>query len=103
VNYLVAHLKYPRSLIKIEGGLTYNQLAKRSDIVVHDRDGKAWMLVECKAPEVKLSEQAVRQAAMYNSKLGARYIAVSNGLSHVICEVDLSGIQILTDLPVYQD
>jgi hypothetical protein len=103
VNYLTVHLKYPRSLIKIEGGLTYNQLAKRSDIVVFDRDGKPWMLVECKSPDIKLSEQTIRQAAMYNSKLSARFITVSNGLAHMTCKVDPGGIDILSSLPAFED
>ena len=102
VNYLIAHLNYPKSLIKVEGGLTYNQLAKRSDIVVFGREGKPWMLVECKSPDIKLGEQTVRQAAMYNSKLGAKYIAVSNGLSHLVCHIENSGIKILTTLPEYE-
>src|SRR5689334_8566895 len=63
INYLVVHQKYPKALIKIEGGLTYNQLAKRSDVVVFNREGKPWMLVECKSPDIVLSEQVIRQAA----------------------------------------
>ena len=103
VNYLTAHLKYPKSLIKIEGGLTYNQLAKRSDIVVHDREGKPWMLIECKSPDIKLSEQTVRQAAMYNSKLAAKYIAVTNGLAHIYCKIDSAGISVLAEPPSFGD
>jgi hypothetical protein len=103
VNYLIAHLKYPKTLIKVEGGLTYNQLTKRSDIVVHNREGRPWMLVECKSPDIRLNEQTVMQAAMYNSKLAAKYIAVSNGLSHMVCRVESSGINVLTALPGYED
>src|SRR5204863_9718286 len=55
VNYLIQHLQYPKSLIKIEGGLTFNQLQKRSDIVVFDRFAKPWMVIECKAPTLRLS------------------------------------------------
>ena len=58
IHYLLHELKYPRSLVKIEGGLSYNTLSKRSDIVVFDRDGRPWMLVECKSPEFKLSEKS---------------------------------------------
>jgi hypothetical protein len=80
VNYLIHHLKYPKSLIKIEGGLTFNQLQKRSDIVVFDRSAKPWMVIECKAPTLKLSEDTLHQAAAYNSKLKAMYLAVTNGM-----------------------
>ena len=102
VNYLIAHLQYPRSLIRVEGGLTYNQLAKRSDIVVYDRDGAPWMVVECKAPSEKLTQHVIHQAAMYNAKLSARYIAVSNGLAHRVCEVGAGSVIFLETMPAYR-
>jgi hypothetical protein len=80
VNYLIQHLRYPKSLIKIEGGLTFNQLQKRSDIVVFDRFAKPWMVIECKAPTLRLSEETLHQAAAYNSKLKAMYLTVTNGM-----------------------
>jgi hypothetical protein len=80
VNYLIQHLQYPKSLIKIEGGLTLNQLQKRSDIVVFDRSAKPWMVIECKAPTLRLSEETLHQAAAYNSKLKAMYLTVTNGM-----------------------
>src|SRR5690349_1542646 len=80
VNYLIQERKYPRALIKLEGGLSYNTLAKRSDIVVFDREGKPWMIVECKAPDVVISDGTLRQASMYNAQLKAKYLAVTNGL-----------------------
>ena len=52
VHFLITHKKYPKALIKLEGGLNYNQLQKRSDIVVFDREGKPWMIMECKAPAI---------------------------------------------------
>ena len=88
LNYLIEHLRYPRSLIKVEGGLTFNTLRKRSDIVVFNRQGTPWMVVECKAPDLRLSQKIIAQASTYNHTLKARYIVITNGLSHVCCEVD---------------
>lgn len=85
IYYLIDELKYPRSLFRIEGSLTYNKLQKRSDILILDRAGKAWMLVECKAPTIKLSQKAFNQAAVYNMTLGAKYLAVTNGMAHFCC------------------
>src|SRR5690606_32582259 len=87
VNYLLTN-GYPRSLIRIEGGLQYSQRLKRSDIVVYSRDGAPWMIVECKAPDIKLSENSVFQASVYNATLRARYLAVSNGLTRLYAEID---------------
>ena len=66
VNYLVTELKYPKALIKIEGGLTFNKLSKRSDIVVFNRNGEPWMIVECKSPNQKINQSTMRQASVYN-------------------------------------
>jgi len=88
VNYLINTLGYPRALIKVEGGLRYNALQKRSDIVVHDRDGNPWMVVECKSPELKLTQRALSQASMYNDTLKAKFLTITNGLVHIACAVD---------------
>jgi type I site-specific restriction endonuclease len=101
INFLINEKKYPRSLIKVEGGLTYNQLSKRSDIVVFDRDGLPWMLVECKSSDIKLSEHTLRQAAAYNMTLKAKYITISNGLAIYCAMVDreTASTVVLNDLP----
>ncbi|MCW5910705.1 MAG: type I restriction enzyme HsdR N-terminal domain-containing protein [Cyclobacteriaceae bacterium] len=86
VHYLVNELEYPKSLFKVERSLTYNRLQKRSDIIIYNRTGKPWMLVECKAPEIKLTQKAFNQVAVYNMTVGARYIAVTNGMAHYCFE-----------------
>jgi hypothetical protein len=103
VNYLIQHLQYPKSLIKIEGGLTFNQLQKRSDIVVFDRFGKPWMVIECKAPTLKLSEQTLHQAAGYNSKLKAMYLTVTNGMMSLCSLTDWNENRtvLLEDMPSF--
>jgi len=85
INYLVNDLAYPKSLFRVETGLKYNQMQKRSDIVVHGRDGIPWMLIECKSPEIKLTQKAFNQVAVYNMTVGARYLAVTNGMVHYCC------------------
>ncbi len=80
IHYLINHLNYPKSLFRIEGSLTYNKLQKRSDIVIHNREGKPWMLIECKAPNIKLTQKAFNQVAVYNMTIGAKFVAVTNGM-----------------------
>ena len=103
INYLVTDLKYPRALIKVEGGLKFNQLSKRSDVVVFDRDGNPWMVVECKSPAVALSQESLLQASVYNTSLRAKYITVTNGLSHHCANVDWVGgtTKVLEALPEF--
>jgi hypothetical protein len=103
VNYLITELQYPRSLVKVEGGLSYNQLQKRSDIVVFDREGKPWMIIECKSPTLNLSSDTLMQASVYNASLKAKYLTVTNGLLHYCALTDWSlGKSLLLDnLPVH--
>ena len=104
INYLITELKYPKALMKIEGGLTFNKLSKRSDIVVFNRDGQPWMIVECKSPTQKLSRSTVHQASVYNHTLKARYLTVTNGMGHICCEVNWneSKTAILKELPAFK-
>lgn len=81
VHYLLAN-GYPRTLMRTESGLKYGTRAKRSDILVHHRDGGVFMLVECKAPSVALGPNVLQQALAYHSVLGAKHIALTNGLEH---------------------
>jgi hypothetical protein len=103
VHYLLTDLNYPRALIKLEGGLRYNTLSKRSDILVFDRQGKPWMVIECKSPDQKISENILRQASVYNSTLKAKYVTISNGLLHFCSRINwqTGEIELLTSLPAF--
>lgn len=103
IHYFINQLNYPKSLIRIEGGLKYNQLQKRSDVVVFDREGKPWLLMECKSPERKLSQNTIMQAAVYNNNIKAKYIALSNGLQHACYEVkeQVVNVEALKTFPEY--
>lgn len=88
IHYLIGHKEYPKSLFSLERGLKYNQIQKRFDILVLDRDGLPFLLVECKAPEVRLSQKTAEQIAVYNKAIGARFLAISNGIQHLCLEHD---------------
>ncbi len=103
VHFLINQHHYPKSLFRVEGSLTYNQLQKRSDILIRNRDGKPWMLIECKSPSIKLSQKAFNQIAVYNMTIGARYLAVTNGMVHYCCEAPAPGSEavFLPDFPPF--
>jgi hypothetical protein len=88
VHFLIAVHNYPKTLIRVEGGLLFNQLQKRTDIVVFDRAGQPWMIIECKSPGIPVSEKTVFQASTYNATLRAKYIVVTNGISHLVAQTD---------------
>jgi len=103
INFLIQHHKYPKSLIKNESGLKYNQLHKRTDILVYDREGKVFLIVECKSANEKLSQKVFEQLATYNQTLQAKYIAITNGLQNFICEMDYESrnYHFLKELPSF--
>ncbi|MEX2336903.1 MAG: type I restriction enzyme HsdR N-terminal domain-containing protein [Fulvivirga sp.] len=86
IHFLIYSKSYPRSLIKIESGLKYNRLQKRSDILVYDRTGRPFLIIECKSFDVKIDQSTVNQVSVYNRKLGAQFAVVSNGIIHYCCE-----------------
>lgn len=83
VYYLIEYKHYSKSLFVLERGLKYNRLTKRLDVLVMDRIGNPFLLIECKAPEIKLSERTIEQVCLYNHTVKAKYIAISNGIRHV--------------------
>jgi hypothetical protein len=103
IHYLISGLGYPKALIKVEGGLRYNSLSKRSDVVVFDREGKPWMVVECKSPEVKITNDVLQQASVYNATHKGKFITVTNGLKHYCCSVNWNDgtVEVLKDLPAF--
>lgn len=88
LQYLIQEKKFPASLIAIEAGLKYNQLQKRTDVLVYDKQGKPFLIVECKAPEVKITQDAFDQIARYNMVLKVKYLVVTNGINHFCCLMD---------------
>lgn len=88
IHYLIEEAKYPRSLIAVEMNITVNELSKRCDIVVHERSGNPFVIVECKSPDVKISQKVFDQIARYNLTLQVKYLIVSNGKQHFGCEID---------------
>jgi hypothetical protein len=103
VRFLVEEKQYPKSLINVEKVLLVNGLRKRYDIVVFNPDGSIHILVECKAPEVKITQITFDQIARYNMTMKSNFMMVSNGLNHYFCQMDYENekYQFHPELPVY--
>ena len=101
LHLLINHLNYPRGLFQVERQHTYAQSAKRSDIVVLNKSGAPFLLVECKACDVRINQQTLEQIALYNKTLAAEYIAVTNGLEHFIWKKNEDGYLQLDRFPTY--
>lgn len=103
VSFLHEDKKYPLSLIAIEKQCLVNELTKRTDILVFDKNGAPHIIVECKAMHVKISQDVFDQIARYNMTLKAKYLVVTNGLEHYYCQMnhDLKQYDFLKELPNY--
>lgn len=102
-TFLVKEKNYPLTLIAIEKQLTINNLQKRSDILIFNTLGKPEIIVECKAPNVKITQDTFDQIARYNLKLKANFLVVTNGIQHFYCKMDFENqtYLFLKELPNY--
>ena len=104
VHYLTAYLKYSPGLIAVETQVKINGMSQRADIVVYDRKGVPAMIVECKAPEVKIDNSVFEQAARYDLKLGVKYLLVSNGIKHycALMNREEGSFKLLNSIPTFE-
>lgn len=103
VQFLLEEKNYPKSHINVEKVLKVNGLRKRYDVVVYKPDGSIYILIECKAPEIKIAQATFDQIARYNMTMDAQFLMVTNGLDHYFCQMDFENekYQFLADLPNY--
>ena len=105
VQFLLQEKNYPKSYINVEKLIKINSLTKRYDIVVYQTNGELFLLIECKAPEVKINQETFNQIARYNLVLNAKYLMVSNGLNHYFCQMDFENEKyvFLEELPSFEN
>lgn len=105
IQYLINEGKYPPGLMGIETMFRYNKLKRRTDILVHNRLGEPVMIVECKAPEVKIDEKVFDQIVRYDMNFKVPYLVVTNGLDHYACRMyhEEKRWEYLLVIPLYAD
>lgn len=103
VHYLHVDKQYPLSLINVEKQIILNGLKKRYDIVVFNSDGSIHILVECKAPHIRITQETFDQIARYNFNLNATHLMVTNGLAHYSCQMlfDEEKYRFLKEIPEF--
>jgi hypothetical protein len=101
IHFLIQEKQIPIGLIAAEMAIEINQLSRRCDVVVFGKDGKPKLIVECKAPEINLTEKTFNQIAQYNAALNVDLLMVTNGLQHIVCQIDRENSQLnyLEELP----
>ncbi len=100
IHYLIT-LGYSKNLMASEQMVKYNNMSKRCDIVAFNNKNETLLIVECKAPHIKLTQETFYQIAKYNSVLNAKYLVLTNGIHHIVAFVDKqkNEISFLNQLP----
>lgn len=104
LHFLHNYKNFPISLLSVEKSFKLNNLILRYDIVAYSKNANPLLLVECKAPEVKITQQTFDQIAVYNLELKVPYLVVTNGIELFCCSVDFdrSRFLFLDEIPDYK-
>ena len=105
IRFMIETMAVPAGLMAVEKELGNTDTVYRADVVVYSRDGKPWMVIECKSPSVRISQDAFDQIGKYNRILKAPYLLVTNGKDHYCCEwMQADGtVRFLEQLPMFPD
>ena len=103
IHFLHQEHEIPLSMINVEKQISLHHTKKRFDIVVFRNDGTIFLIVECKAPDIPISQATFDQVARYNTTLDAAYIMVTNGIEHyyAVIDSDAASYNFLRSLPEY--
>ena len=100
LQYLVQVAKYPASLIAVEKAIKLGELDKRFDVVVYQRH-EPWMIIECKAANIKINETTMLQILQYQQVLSAKYLIVTNGHETFGSKIESGKMHSLENFPAY--
>lgn len=105
VRYLIEEKDFPAALMSNEISITQNGIKRRCDTVVADCRGDVLVIVEYKAPSIPISQKTFDQIVRYNMVLMAKYLMVSNGMSHYCCKIDYDNktYSFLEEIPCYRN
>lgn len=88
IHFLIDHKGYPVSLLANEVALSVGDKVIRADSILYDKNLSPRMIIEYKAPHIKLTQKVFDQISAYNLLLHVDYLIVSNGIETYICKMD---------------
>ncbi|MDG2153054.1 MAG: type I restriction enzyme HsdR N-terminal domain-containing protein [Crocinitomicaceae bacterium] len=94
IAFFIDELKYPKGLISVEKKIKYGDLDKRWDLAVFNTNQNCFLLMECKAPNIKITKSVFEQSLLYYKQLQSDYLIMSNGLDHVVMKKNKSSNQL---------
>ena len=102
VAYLIKTANYPAAFIAVEKEIFFNDLKKRFDVLVYNQQHQPWMLIECKAPHVTLSDAVLQQVLRYNVSVPVKYLVITNGTTTVGWEKSGERLNLISSLPSFE-
>tara|TARA_B100001057_G_scaffold278238_1_gene278508 strand:- start:172 stop:612 length:441 start_codon:yes stop_codon:yes gene_type:complete len=88
-KFLHYEKKYPKSLMVIEKKIIVNGLNKRFDLLIYNEMGNPEIIVECKAPNIKINDKVLSQILNYQHHLNASFLLISNGIESYFIKINL--------------
>lgn len=105
INYLTRHLGYPTGLLANETEIVIGDKHLRCDSVLYDHNAAPRMIIEYKAPSIKITQKVFDQITAYNLLLRVDYLIISNGIEHYCCKMnyDAGTYTFLQHIPQYSE
>lgn len=103
IGVLSESLDVPMHMMMSEAGFKFGNKQFRADIIVYDRSLRPLVVVECKRPEVELTQEVLDQAVRYNMVLDVRYMIITNGHRTCVCEKGEGGYRFISNVPKYNE
>jgi hypothetical protein len=101
IQWMVITGGFPKGMMAVEKEMKLGTLKKKFDILLYDPTHRPWLMVECKAMEVPLSEDVLMQVLTYNIAIPVPYLAITNGNECHIISRQNEGVEWLDQWPVY--
>ncbi len=103
IGVLNSNFQVPLHMMMSEAGLKLGDKQFRADILVYGRRTEPMVIVECKRPEVELTQEVLDQAIRYNMVLDVKYIVITNGTKTYICGKQDGRYAFIKTLPIYNE
>jgi hypothetical protein len=103
IGVLASQMQVPMHMMMSEAGFKLGDKQYRADVLVYDRKAQPLMVVECKRPEVELTQEVLDQAVRYNMALNVRYMIITNGTRTYICQRQGDRFVFIENVPTYNE
>jgi hypothetical protein len=104
IKFLIRDFNYPQNLIALEKGLVLAGREYRFDALVYDKSFNPMVIIECKAPSIKLTQKVFDQIWHYNYEISAPYFLITNGIDLFMGKISPTNeVEMFNNLALYSE